>query len=191
MDKIWKTLIETLSLSQWPELEKNLQLLCLHTFTMTGATITTNKTILFTIWIFILGQKSSLKGGSRPVQLQSVFGIRGRKTSFKCLPLSDRDDRHFIVVDDYIWIFQWKWIGAQLTTSRRITFCVGTSMRKPITQYLLIFDVQRKCPGFLNSPSTSRREIKSCPGESLNYVYLFFCLQIFWLFHAVKFDNII
>ena len=158
---------------------------------MNGATITTNKTILFTVWIFISGQKSSIKGGPRPVQLQSVFGIRGRKTSFKCLPLSDRDDRHFIVVDDYIWIFQWKWIGAQLTTSQRITFCVGTSMRKPITQYLLIFDVQRKCPGFLNSPSTSRKEIKSCPGESLNYVYLFFCLQIFWLFHAVKFDNII
>ena len=75
---------------------------------MTGATITTNKIILFTVWFFILGQKSSFKGGPRPVQRQSVFGIRGRKTSFKCLPLSDRDDRHFIVVDDYIWIFQMK-----------------------------------------------------------------------------------
>ena len=151
---------------------------------MTGATITTNKIIQFTVWFFILGQKSSIKGGPRPVQRQSVFGIRGRKTSFKCLPLSDRDDRHFIVVDYYIWIFQWKWIGAQLTTSQIITFCVGTSMRKPITQYLLIFDVQRKCPGFLNSPSTSRKEIKSCPGESPNYVCLFVCLdayiQLFW-----------
>ena len=67
-------------------------------------------------------------------------------------------------------------LRAQLMTSQLITFCVGTSMRKPITQYLLIFDVQRKCPGFLNSPSTSRKEIKSCPGESPNYVCLFVCL---------------
>ena len=68
-------------------------------------------------------------------------------------------------------------------TSQLITFCVGKSMGKPITQYLLIFDVQRKCPGFLNSPSTSRKEIKSCPGESPNYVCLFVCL--FGCLHSV------
>ena len=58
----------------------------------------TIKTNLSLVWIFILVQKSSIKGGPCPVQLQSVFAIRGRKTSFECLPLSDRDD--FIVFDD-------------------------------------------------------------------------------------------
>ena len=45
---------------------------------------------------------SSIEGPPCPVQLQSVFAIRGRKTSFECLPLSDRNDRHFIVVGDDI-----------------------------------------------------------------------------------------
>ena len=39
----------------------------------------------------MLWHKSCIKGGPCPVQLQSVFAIRGRKTSFECLPLSDRN----------------------------------------------------------------------------------------------------
>ena len=73
-------------------------------------------------------------------------------------------------------------------TSQLITFCVGTSMRKPITQYLLIFDVQRKGPGFFNSPSTSRKETNVMVRE-LNYVCFVVCL-LGW-FDAVKLNHII
>ena len=161
---------------------------------MTGATITTNKTILFTVWIFILGQKSSLKGGPCPVQRQSVFGIRGRKTSFKCLPLSDRDDRHFIVVDDYIWIFQWKWIGAQLTTSQRITFCVGTSMRKPNHSVLAHLWCATEMSWFsqLAKYITQRNKVMSWWEPQLClFVCLFVWMPTFSCFDALNLNHII